>query len=494
MDIEAEFDQFVIDDFGPSVRVQVPSTAEGLARFNQAFLDPPQRAYVQHIDFHIVLPTIGEKRIKKIQSRKEALENDAVFTRAVATFLGRLAKWERRRYGPGINLKIAVESPTDRLVEEMEEDGELKNTHNHRTAPIWQVRDHFRYLRFDHSLLPPSDLGLAKLPQVPCVFEFEFDGGPGGRNFHPDAIAAISSALVSARKMEWTFRLPTRRLIDARREIRSALGNALLNTSFSSLVEFRINLDDKDPMDEAFQLETLMGDDEEADTLSLGVRRLCQVPSLRRLHLEKLWILSPAAFGSQPTLPEIHCPSLEYLYVDCSATTPDGHYLLTGDPSKALADDSGYGLEHDEEIAAFDSDDSDTSDFQPDFEWSKSSGEFPGRWFRYTPEPDAFSPLATSFVSAVDKMPSLRRMDIHFGGTTTTTRAPLDMLYFAPGEPNRGASQINGRKAFDEENASSPRWFFQGGRKFDKEWHPSQELERACRGKSGLGRVHFATN
>ncbi|KXH34391.1 hypothetical protein CSIM01_00302 [Colletotrichum simmondsii] len=494
MDVDAEFDAFVIDDFGPSVRVQVPSTTEGLARFNQAFLDPQERAYVQHIDFHIVLQTISYKRIKKLQSSKEAAENDAIFTRAIVTFLGRLAKWERRRYGPGITLKITVESPTDRRVEEMEEDGELRNTHNHLTAPIWQVRDHFRYLRFDHSLLPPSDSVLAKLPQVPCVSEFEFDGGPGGRNFHPDAVSAISSTLVSARKMEWGFRLPARRLTRARKQIRTSLGNALLNTSIPSLMEFRIKIDDKDPMDETYIVESLMGEDEEEDTLSLGVRRLCQLPNLRRLHLETLWILSPAAFGSLESQPDIHCPSLEYLYVDCSITTPDGKYLLTGDQSKALADDGGYGLEHDEKIAAFDSDDSDISDFQPDFEWSRQAGEFPGRWFRYTPEPGKFVALATSFVGAIDRMPSLRRMDIHFGGTSTTTRAPLDMLYFAPGEPNLGASQLNGRKAFDEENAGRPRWFFLGSRKFDKQWYISEELQEACKGNSGQGRVHFATN
>ncbi|KAK1633487.1 hypothetical protein BDP81DRAFT_433868 [Colletotrichum phormii] len=376
----------------------------------------------------------------------------------------------------------------------MEENGELRNTHNHRTAPMWQVRDHFRYLRFDHSLLPPSNSGLEKLPQVPCVSAFEFDGGPGGRNFHPDAISAISSAFVSARKMEWSFRLPTRRLMSTRNEIRSALGNALLNTSFSSLVEFRIKVDDKDPIDETFKMEPLMGDDHEDNILSLGVRRLCQISTLRRLHLETLWILSPAAFGSLQNQPEIHCPSLEYLYVDCSTTTPDGRYLLTGDQTKALADDGGYGLEHEEKIAAFDSDDSDTSGFLPDFEWSRQSGQFPGRWFRCTPESKTFTPLATSFVAAVDRMPSLRRMDIHFGSTATATRAPLDMLYFAPGEPNRGASQLNGRKSFDEENASCPRWFFLGGRKFDKQWYPPQELQRACGRKSGLGRVHFATS
>lgn len=260
--MEAEFGAFEIDDFGPSVRVQVPSTADGLAQFNQAFLDPQQRAHVQHIDFHVVLPPISLKRLKKLQSSREVSENDSVFTRAITTFFGRLAKWERRRYGPGITLKIAVESPTDRLVEEMEENDELTNTHNHRTAPIWQVRDHFRYLRFDQNVLASSSSGPARLPQVACVSEFEFDGGPGGRNFHPDAIAAISSSLVSARKMEWTIRLPTRRLMNFRREIRSALGDALLNIAVPSLVEFKVKLDDKDPMDETFKLGSLIDDGE----------------------------------------------------------------------------------------------------------------------------------------------------------------------------------------------------------------------------------------
>ncbi|WYZ40816.1 hypothetical protein EsH8_IV_001157 [Colletotrichum jinshuiense] len=492
--MEAEFGAFEIDDFGPSVRVQVPSTADGLAQFNQAFLDPQQRAYVQHIDFHVVLPPISLKRLKKLQSSREAAENDSVFTRAITTFFGRLAKWERRRYGPGITLKIVVESPTDRLVEEMEEDDELTNTHNRRTAPIWQVRDHFRYLRLDQNVLVSSSSGPARLTQVACVSEFEFDGGPGGRNFHPDAIAAISSSLVSARKMEWTIRLPTRRLMNFRREIRSALGDAFLNIAVPSLVEFKVKLDDKDPMDETFELGSLIDDGEDNDRLSLGVRRICQLPTIRRLHLETLWILSPAAFGPLSKLPDIKCPSLEYLYIDCAVTTPEGKYLLTGDPDKAMADDGGYGFDHNESSAAFDSEDSDTSDFQPDFEWSKQAGDFPGQWFRYVPNPETFIPLARSIAGAVANMPSLRRMDIHFGGTATVTRAPLDMSYFAPGEANRGASQLNGRKTFDEENASRPRWFLLGGRKFDKQWTLPQELGKDFAGKSGLGCVHFATN
>ncbi|KAK1545810.1 hypothetical protein CPAR01_03312 [Colletotrichum paranaense] len=168
--------------------------------------------------------------------------------------------------------------------------------------------------------------------------------------------------------MEWSFRLPTRRLTRARKQVRSSLGNALLKTSFPSLIVFRIKVDDKDSMDETDIVESLMSEDEEEDTLSLGVRCLCQLPNLRRLHLKTLWTLSPVAFGSLANQSDIHYPSLEYLHIDCSMTTPDAKYLLTRDQSRALADDSGYGIEHDEKIAAFDSDDSDISDFLPDFE------------------------------------------------------------------------------------------------------------------------------
>ncbi|KAF9873010.1 hypothetical protein CkaCkLH20_09520 [Colletotrichum karsti] len=490
MDMETEFDAFEIDDFGPSVRVQVPSTNEGLSQFNQAFLDPQQRAYVQNIDFHIVLPTISNKRLRKLQSRREAAENDASFTKAITKFLGRLAKWERRRYGPGVTLKIVVASPTDWLVEEMEEDGELVNTHNHRLAPIWQVRDHFRYIKFDESLLASSTSGL---PQVACVSEFEFDGGPGGRSLHPEVIAAISNAMVSARKMEWRLRIPTRRLMSERREIRAALGNALLITAFPSLVEFKIKLEDADPHDETFEPGSVIEKGHDEDKLSLGVRRLCRLPTLRRLHLESLWILSPVAFGPSFS-PETQPSSLEYLYVDCATTTPDGRYLLMGNPERAMMDDGGYSHTSDESMAAFDSDDSDTSDWQPDFEWAKQAGEFPGRWFRLTPDPETFVPLARSFAEAVACMPSLRRMDVHIGGAATNARAPLEMSYFAPGEANRGASQLNGRKTFDEKNASHPRWFLLGGRKFDKHWTLPKELEEAFKRKSGLGCVHLATN
>ncbi|GKT80623.1 F-box domain-containin cyclin-like protein [Colletotrichum tofieldiae] len=159
-----------------------------------------------------------------------------------------------------------------------------------------------------------------------------------------------------------------------------------------------------------------------------------------------------------------------------------------------MVDDGGYGFDHDESITAFDSDDSDTSDFLPDFEWSRLAGDFPGKWFRYTPDTETFVPLARSFICAVEKMPALRRLDIHFGGSSKETRAPLDMSYFAPGEVNRGASHVNGRKAFDEENANRPRWFLCGGRKFDKQWKMPQQLEREFKGKSVSGVVHIATN
>jgi hypothetical protein len=77
-----------------------------------------------------------------------------------------------------------------------------------------------------------------------------------------------------------------------------------------------------------------------------------------------------------------------------------------------------------------DSNDSDTSDYQPDFEWARQVGDFPGAWYRYTPDSATFDLLVKSFATAATSstsMPALRRMKVVFGGQSGTTRALLEM-------------------------------------------------------------------
>lgn len=53
--------------------VHMLSTDDGLARFDEGFVDPAKRALLRDITFQVVLPEISIKRLKKVQSNAEPL-------------------------------------------------------------------------------------------------------------------------------------------------------------------------------------------------------------------------------------------------------------------------------------------------------------------------------------------------------------------------------------------------------------------------------------
>ena len=112
-----------------------------------------------------------------------------------------------------------------------------------------------------------------------------------------------------------------------------------------------------------------------------------------------------------------------------------------------------------------------TRHYQPDFEWARQAGDFPGTWYRCTPDSASFDPLAKSFVMAATSspsMPALRRMKVILGGQSGTTRAPLEMAYFRCRERNLEAEDdLNRMKPFETEYAGCPRWYLYGGKDFD---------------------------
>jgi hypothetical protein len=118
--------------------------------------------------------------------------------------------------------------------------------------------------------------------------------------------------------------------MDERRNIRSALARVLQETNFSeNLKDSSISLEDGDPSNESSDPGSFLENEGGDDDLSLGVRRICQLPGLRKLALSTLWVLSPSAFGTYPFLRNIHCRALEDLHIDCATTTPDGKCLHT---------------------------------------------------------------------------------------------------------------------------------------------------------------------
>lgn len=461
-------------------------TSEGL----DLLKDEPteiQRASVQKIDFQVVLPEVERKRLKKIQSTSEAAKNNAVFTTAIQDFFAILSTWPSRDEA-GIRLTISAASPTDAAIEEMLEKRELESD---RQFPIYNTRFRTRALSIDRSLLPGG-----KLPDVACVSDFSF-GTTNGRPFNPDAFAAVAGALVSVRKMLWDFLPPSARVTNDRRmawqsdlkTFREALGAALADTPFPELVEFEIVIDSGDPSNELFEPADMTGAGE--DALSVGVRRVLQLPTLKKLRLGSRWVLTPATFSSP-----LRCPSLRELRVDLAMTTADGKWLYTGVFDNLPVPEDYYGSEEDTD-AEFDSEDSDASDFYPVIRTREAEGDIPELAFRVTPDNATFVPLISSIAAAVAGMPELRRLQVVLGGSVNGTIAPLYIKYFAPGEtdPEESPETVpESIRAFKAENLGRPRWCLIGIGDFDKSWRVPQGLERAFIGDSRKGCFFIYTN
>ncbi|KAK7943626.1 uncharacterized protein PG986_012739 [Apiospora aurea] len=435
----------------------VQSTDEGFAWFDAAFSDPGKQARIKEIHFEVLLPRTSVKRLKKMQSNAETAANNAVFTHAAAAFFRALATWEPRRPGGGIKLTVTTRSLNRALIQELVASGGLDQLHNQFGPPIWDLRDSYRYVQFTPDAPP--------LPKVACVSEFDV---ASNYDFHPSVLSALLSAQARLERLEWRLFLPGRRLTSERREIRSALAHALQHADLpQTLATVEIYLSDQDPGNEHFDPGSFGEDAEDADDLSLAVRRICQLPTIRTLRLEDHWILSPVALGKHAGLAELHCPSLEHLYIECARTTPGGQWMMSGDPEAGIEED-GYcdSDAEEEEPAAFDSDDSDTSDYPPEFEWDKQDGDVPGTWFRFHPEPP-YSALLQSFADGVvHGMPSLRSFAVKIG---RNSRAPLSLMYFpqADGEGN------------------GPYWYALARRDFDTSWQMPPELRRALKGPDG---------
>ncbi|KAI4596668.1 hypothetical protein KJ359_005010 [Pestalotiopsis sp. 9143b] len=462
--------------------VRVLSSDDGLAQFDEAFVDPAKRALLRDITFEVVLPEVSIKRLKKVQSNAEAVANNAAFTRAICEFLGRLATWGSRD-GARLSLTITAESPTHKRRAELVENGTLANSHNTFGPPIWEVRNMNNMLRFEAGTAP-------QLPEVSCITRLCCVEFLGPRMLHPSVQVAISNACVAASVVEWDMCLPGRRTMPARIRERSALAHVLRDVKLPSITEFMLTLNDNDPMNEAFELDSLLDLPDDLDSLSLGVRHIAQLPKLRKLQLRGTWILSPVAFGPHPRLADLHCPLLEEIVVDISMCTPDGKYLLTGDPEDAPDDDGYYESGEEPPAAPFDSDDSDTSDWAPEFAWGKEDGDIPVVLFRTTPNDETFVPLWESLARAARcSMPKLRTMTANFGSGTRSCNAPSEALYCTAGQPpTYDFDRWPGCAEFSSEYAQEPCWYFTADQYFDKSWRPPRGLRDELEGPDKNGR------
>lgn len=168
------------------------------------------------------------------------------------------------------------------------------------------------------------------------------------------------------------------------------------------------------------------------DALSIGLRHISQLSSLRHLKLTGCHVVGKQMFEDRT--PVATWPSLTSLQLQMSITTPDGRRYFNGDSWSAkigpgyAEDDLSTSLPLNESAATFDSADLDMSDFAPEHAWLRESGMIPYCSFRLKSDSAMFDPFMTSVVRAVARMPMLRHIEICMSDSSRPGRCRPQLL------------------------------------------------------------------
>lgn len=359
--------------------VKLNSHPESLSQFDDVFSDETVRDSVKTIRYDVVLPVVSDKRLQnKFQSSREAAENSRVFTEAIVALFTRLSCWEGQK---GVKLTLAATSPSD---------DPILRTANLKVKP---QRNLFKYISIETSAIPP----------VSCISfldlqDFDFNTRhESGRRLHPDAICAMAKALPCLEHTIWDLYMPPRRMPDLRKEFKAALANALQQPLYDCLATLTILLWDPDPRNE----EAILIPDDEEDRLSLGVRRICELPTLVSLFLWGRWCISHRTFRR-------FGPSVRSVFVDMSMTTPDGGWLLDvysgSDQEEEYDVESEFSSDSDDQgdtLSDIDSENSDVEDRLPRRAEATANQDRPSKQIREVPNPETFTPLVAAFAQAI---------------------------------------------------------------------------------------------
>ncbi|KAI1776333.1 hypothetical protein F4818DRAFT_377278 [Hypoxylon cercidicola] len=421
-------------------KIEKNSTEKSLKEFDAVFANARRRYLVSAIWYEVELPNISKKRFKKLQSNVEAAKNNAVYTKAVHALFTRLHQWtdvsEDLDKAPSLRLTISSSSPRDNC--------RPKSPNQHEHDPAWEVRNRFKYIEFD---------GLEVLPSLSCVVEFSHSG----RNLHPNVIAVISKALPRVKKLSWELYTAPRRLEALRADLRASMALTLLDAKLYDLEVLEIYHEDSDPFNHDWEPENFL-DANGDDRLSLAVNRISKLPKLKRLCMWGVNILSPAVFDfdgeNRNTWRFLEC-----LQLDVSKTTPGGGWYFTGDRGSADTNDERTESDSEASVAAFDSDDSDASDFLPNFHWRKLNGDVPWFEFRFHPDPITLNPFLVAMARAIVRMPALKRFSCHFPQVAF-------IEYYGPGVETNSVMTIN-KASFLDSTLRHGRWIMN----FDAERH-----------------------
>ncbi|KAK1703021.1 uncharacterized protein BDZ83DRAFT_686508 [Colletotrichum acutatum] len=445
--------------------VSITSSQESLRQFEDDFSGShdSRREIVKRLHYTINLPLVSEKRMKKLQSAREAAANNAAFTHAIVDLFRSLSDWETG----DITLVIRVASPSD-----TDEDLFDSLTSSHSGSPIWDVRNDFKYISFDQTSDTKS--GLAQVRAISSV-DFREDFSNVKRRLDPACISTISQVLPNVNALTWDCIMPSRRLESLRKETRLALAETLKHGAFTNLKNLDIYLEDPDPLNESSDPGAFCASPEE-DALSLAISRILQLPAIVNVQLTGLWTIAPAAFEAATDFGSL----LEAVYIEGSGTTPDGKWLSIGEEDDVDQDEPDSDSDASE--AAFDSADSDTSDFVPEHEWEREAGNFPMNSWRTSIDTEVLVPHILPLVRTTLKMSPLRTLKYEI----QTQPSPFFVEYYAPGVENISAKrESNLRGDFERDNVSRSRWFLTVVQGFDPSWKVPPDLISAIEETGG---------
>ncbi|KAH8598589.1 hypothetical protein B0O99DRAFT_738800 [Bisporella sp. PMI_857] len=419
--------------------------SDDASQLDVIFGDTRRRLSLKKLKYHIILPSFSITRWGKLPSRRECSENDTIFSRELLSLFVRLHTYETDG-GPSFGLQIEVSSPMD--------------SHDQGAASVSEGtgpdRNNNTYIKFDN--LDPEPL-----PALTQVAEIEQSGG---RNLHPTVIESILRALPAVETVRWYFSGPEVRLHDLRLEIRTSLAQALSGAKLSSLRELNIYWSDAEVFNHSFQSRSLLNPQTGADDLSIALRKVAQLPTIKTLKLTGSFILSNEFFNITSS--------------DSDTMTPSGGWYYTGDPdSTEPNNERSYDSEDEEEV--IDSADSDAEDYPAVWEWVKLNGEQPNHLWRNRPDPEVYNPFLLEAILSVSRMPSLRNLTLQIGsmGTSLVT----DLEYRIAGSKSSKLRHISLES--DMEVFEWPRWdllLTQVTSSYDGEatdWDIPQELKQA---------------
>ncbi|WEW59215.1 hypothetical protein PRK78_004684 [Emydomyces testavorans] len=489
-----------------------------LDQFSQVFNGPRRRAILQNLDYKVLLPPYSAARCAKFETRKEKKENNIAFTGAIRELLALLRGWEdadsaaNRQSGIGasrpMRLNLSIYSPMDQ---------------GHRTCDvdIDLGTDRFEGNFLEFVPMPGHhDNDNDSLVKIDRITNFWYEST---RTPHPTALCKLLAALPKLESLDMHIMQPKMKRLEVRRDHRCctswqcftydpanvvslALARGLSALNFASLRRLRLEYEGSEPANHDFATGDLRELGSSVDSLNNALRGLSQSAPLTELILDGLWLVSPALFwppdnaaGLSKDTP--HWPTLKYLEVEASITTPDGHSYYTGDPSSETINEdelfTGSDAEDEPEDDPDDSDDStnsDTADWFNDRREAILNGDAPTYPWRKDLDPTYFDPLLAAMARAVLRMPALRlaRLKMVWNSTVLDCRE-VDVECLGSGEPSelRGEAFWDaGRNEREMREQGSRRWRVWLGSKLN--WNPTVEIESLWKeftGEEGTARV-----